>query len=113
MMVRIDPHTLERAKERGATPWQIQYDSRTDLLYLRLDDGPQHVVNRRVSEDVVLDMGRGDRLVGIEIMDASRHVRMDKLLPVTYEAAPAQKVPAMVHEGGARYAPPKKRRRRK
>lgn|GEM_PF-132266 len=81
---------------------QIQYDSGTDLLYLRLDDEPQAVVNRRVSEDVVLDIGRNDRLVGIEIMDASRHVRMDKLLPVTY-AVPVGKPLAVARESGVRY----------
>ena len=90
---------------------QIHYDSRTDLLYLRLDDARHTVVNRRVSDDVVLDVGPDERLVGIEIMDASRHVRMDKLLPVTYAATAGAKVPAMVRERGARYAPSPKRGR--
>jgi len=89
---------------------QIQYDSRTDLLYLRLDDARQQVVNRRVSDDVVLDIGRDDRLVGIEIMDASRHIRMDKLLPVTYETAPVATA-ATAREHGPRYATGTKRRR--
>jgi uncharacterized protein YuzE len=66
---------------------QIHYDAKTDLLYLRLDDEKQPVVNRRVSEDIVLDIGSDDRVVAIEILDASRHVRMEKLLPVTYGAA--------------------------
>lgn len=66
---------------------QIHYDVKTDLLYLRLDDEKQPVVNRRVSEDIVLDIGSDDRVVGIEILDASRHVRMEKLLPVTYSTA--------------------------
>lgn len=34
---------------------QILYDAKTDLLYLRLDDGTQAVVNKRLSEDIVLD----------------------------------------------------------
>lgn len=66
---------------------QIHYDAKTDLLYLRLDDERQPVVNRRVSEDIVLDIGSDDRVVAIEILDASRHVRMEKLLPVTYSTA--------------------------
>ena len=90
---------------------QIHYDSRTDLLYLRFDDESQTVVNRRVSDDVVLDVGRNDRLVGIEIMEASRHVRMDKLLPVTYEHASRAESPAIVREGKARYGMRKKTRR--
>ena len=65
---------------------RIQYDVRSDLLYIRLDDQNQQVVNRRLSEDIVLDMGEGDRIVGIEILDASKHVNLGNLLPVEYEA---------------------------
>jgi uncharacterized protein YuzE len=66
---------------------RIEYDSRTDLLYLRLDERKQEVVNRRASEDVVFDLGEGDRIVGIEIMDASNHLDLTQLLPVQYSAA--------------------------
>jgi uncharacterized protein YuzE len=55
------------------------------LLYLRLDDRKQQVVNKRVSDDVVLDIGEDDRIVGIEILDASKHLNLEKLLPVKYE----------------------------
>ncbi|MEW6667099.1 MAG: DUF2283 domain-containing protein [Thermodesulfobacteriota bacterium] len=64
---------------------RILYDDRTDLLYIRLDDRKQEVMNRRVTGEVVLDIGEGDRIVGIEILDASRHVSLEKLLPVEYE----------------------------
>ena len=67
---------------------QILYNDKTDLLYLRLDDRKQQVVNKRVSEDVVLDMGEGDRIIGIEILDASKHLNLDRLLPVSYGTSP-------------------------
>ncbi|MBI2339714.1 MAG: DUF2283 domain-containing protein [Deltaproteobacteria bacterium] len=135
MKVIIDPHTLERAEERGTTedeiidviqtglpiaakydrqgkakifPYRkkrqnkyyeqkkievyyvikmnISYNDKNDLLYIRLDDKKQAVINRRVSDDVVLDMGEKDRIVGIEIVNASRRVSLDKLFPVQYEA---------------------------
>ena len=63
----------------------IEYDDKTDLLYIRFDDRKQDVINRRVSEDIVLDMGENDRIVGIEIIDASRHIPLEKLLPIYYE----------------------------
>jgi uncharacterized protein YuzE len=63
----------------------IHYNDKTDLLYIRLDDQKQDIVNRRVSDDVVLDLGEGDRIVGIEILDASKHVALDRVLPVTYD----------------------------
>ena len=68
---------------------QVLYNDRTDLLYIRLDDSKQDVINRRVSDDVVLDIGEGDRIIGIEILDASRHVTLDRLLPVKYEVSKA------------------------
>mgnify|MGYP001577188299 CR=1 FL=1 len=64
---------------------QIIYDVKTDLLYLRLDERKQPVINKRVSEGIVLDMGEDDRIVGIEILDASKRLNLDKLLPVTYK----------------------------
>ena len=67
---------------------QITYDSTKDLLYLRLDERTQDVENRRVSDDIVLDIGRDEKLVGIEIVDASLHVRMDGLFPLTYKISP-------------------------
>ena len=67
----------------------ILYDDKKDLLYIRLDDRTQDVVNRRVSEDVVLDIGVEDRIIGIEIIDASKHVSLEKLLPIKYEIARA------------------------
>lgn len=71
----------------GREKMQILYNSKTDLLYLRLDDQRQDVINKRVSEDIVLDLGEGDRIVGIEILDASKHLNLEKLLPVTYEVS--------------------------
>ena len=63
----------------------ITYNDKTDLLYIRFDDKTQDVVNKRISEDIVLDMGENDQIVGIEIMDASRHIPLEKLLPIKYE----------------------------
>jgi uncharacterized protein YuzE len=67
----------------------IVYNDKTDLLYIRLDDRKQDVINKRVSEDIVLDVGENDKIVGIEILDASRHVSLDKLLPVKYDVSKA------------------------
>ena len=64
---------------------QVLYNGKTDLLYIRLDDRKQQVMNRRVTEDVVLDIGQDDRIVGIEILDASKHLSLDRLLPVRYQ----------------------------
>lgn len=66
---------------------KITYNDKTDLLYIRLDDRKQDVINRRVTEDIVLDIGEDEKIVGIEILDASRHVTLHRLLPVDYEVS--------------------------
>jgi len=67
---------------------QIVYNTKTDLLYLRLDERIQQVLNRRVSEDIVLDVGADDKIIGIEILDASKHLNLEGLLPVEYALLP-------------------------
>lgn len=61
---------------------QILYNDKTDLLYIRLDERKQEVINKRGSENIVLDIGEGDRIVGIEILDASKHLNLEQLLPL-------------------------------
>jgi len=69
----------------GELRMKAYYDDKKDLLYIRFVEREQQVVNKRVTEDVVLDIGDEDRMVGIEILDASKHVNLGGLLPVHYE----------------------------
>lgn len=64
---------------------QVFYNSKSDLLYLPLDERKQQVINQRLSEDIVLDIGEDDKIVGIEILDASNHVNLESLLPIKHE----------------------------
>ncbi len=63
---------------------QVQYDSKKDLLYLRFDDRQQPVINQRINDDIVLDIGLDDKIIGIEILDASSCITLDRLLPVQF-----------------------------
>ena len=64
---------------------KIYYDDGTDLLYLRFDEREQQVQNRKIVDDIVLDIGENGKIVGIEILDASRHVNLQGLLPTHYQ----------------------------
>jgi uncharacterized protein YuzE len=64
---------------------QVLYNAKTDTLYIRLDETKQAVINRRVSDDVVLDVGQGDKIVGIEIVDASSHLNLKNILPIEFK----------------------------
>jgi uncharacterized protein YuzE len=65
----------------------ISYNDQTDLLYIRMDDSKQDVVNQRVTDDVVLDIGAEGKIIGIEILDASKNIHLDSVLPVTWKKA--------------------------
>ena len=54
------------------------YSAETDLLYIRMDEQDQTVINKRLSDDVVLDIGEGESIVGIEILDASKHLNVEQ-----------------------------------
>lgn len=68
----------------GSNWMQIMYNAKTDVLYLRLDDRKQQVVNQQLTEDIMLDLGKDNRIVGIEILDASKRLNLESLLPVTH-----------------------------
>ena len=50
-------------REWGKVRTRIYYDNKTDLLYIRLDEQKQEVMNKKVAEDIVLDIGGEDRIV--------------------------------------------------
>lgn len=62
----------------------INYNSNNDLLYLRFDPNPQSIINRRITDDIVLDIGENDKIIGIEIMDASKHLNLENMMPVEF-----------------------------
>jgi uncharacterized protein YuzE len=52
---------------------KISYDSEIDALYIRLLEGDHECRTLRLNDEVALNIGPGETLVGIEILDA-KHV---------------------------------------
>ena len=50
---------------------KICYDHEVDASYIRLLDGKDECRSVRLSDEVALNMGAGEKLVGIEILDAT------------------------------------------
>lgn len=63
----------------------IIYNELTDLLYIRLDDKKQKVINKQITEDIVLDLNGEEKLVGIEIVNASKRINLEKILPIKHK----------------------------
>lgn len=64
---------------------QIVYNSKTDLLYIRFVEEIQEVENQKVSDGIVLDIGKNGKIVGIEILDASNSIDLSTILPIHIE----------------------------
>ena len=63
---------------------KIEYDDKTDLLYIRFDEAKQDIINQRVSDNIVLDIGTDDKIVGIEILDAMETINLSNVLPINF-----------------------------
>ncbi|MBM3748157.1 MAG: DUF2283 domain-containing protein [Acidobacteria bacterium] len=64
---------------------KVSYNSKTDLLYICLDPTKGELRNREIGEDIVVDLDADDRIVGIEILDASKRLDITSLLNLDYE----------------------------
>ena len=60
---------------------KLRYDPEVDALYITFKAEPTEVTTIRLSEDVVVDLGPGDEVVGIEVLDASQHLNFDPKSP--------------------------------
>jgi uncharacterized protein YuzE len=49
---------------------KISYDPEIDAMYIRLVEGQHECRNVQLTEEITLNMGEGELLVGIEILDA-------------------------------------------
>lgn len=52
---------------------RITYDSEADALYIRLVEGHQECKTLRLNDEIALNIGKGEVLVGVEILDV-KHV---------------------------------------
>jgi uncharacterized protein YuzE len=68
----------------------ITYDPEVDALYIRLVEGKHECRTIRLSEEVALNMGEGETLVGIEILDAKEILGSGKLPPLVLENLPCE-----------------------
>jgi uncharacterized protein YuzE len=63
---------------------KVYYDDEVDALYLKLgDETPEGVIE--ISEGVNLDTTSEDKIVGIEILEASKKIDLKTILSYTLE----------------------------
>jgi len=69
---------------------KISYDPETDALYIRLLDGEYQCRTLRLNDEIALNVGPGDALVGIEILDAKEVLGHGRAYEVILEIAQRQ-----------------------
>jgi len=52
---------------------KVSYDPEVDAAYISFKKGPVQVTTIRITEDVAIDLGPHEKIVGIEVLDASEH----------------------------------------
>ena len=67
---------------------RITYDSETDALYIRLLEGEHQCRTLRLTDEISLNIGEGETLVGIEILDAKEVLGAGRLPTVILENVP-------------------------
>lgn len=70
----------------------IRYDREADALYIRLIEGPRQCRALRLSRQVALNIGEGEVVVGIEVLDAKQVLGADSLQRVVIEGLPFEVV---------------------
>jgi len=68
---------------------RISYDDEIDALYIRLIEGAQECRTVRLNDEVALNIGPGETLVGIEILYAKQVLGRGQLPSVILENIPA------------------------
>jgi uncharacterized protein YuzE len=77
---------------------KISYDPEIDALYIRLLEGKHECRSVRLSEEVALNIGAGEKLVGIEILDAKSVLGSGKIPAVMLEGLQSTSSPLVVRE---------------
>ena len=56
---------------------KVKYDNKVDAAYISFKEGPTQVTTMRITEDIAVDFGPGEEIVGIEVLDASKHLGLN------------------------------------
>lgn len=67
---------------------KISYDPEIDALYIRLVEGKHECRTLRLTDEIALNIGEGEILVGIEILDAKEVLGAGELPRLVVENVP-------------------------
>jgi uncharacterized protein YuzE len=81
---------------------KISYDPEVDALYIRFVEGKHECRTVRLNEEVALNIGEGEQLVGIEMLDAKEVLGAGKVPAVVLERLESAVAPLLLHDQPAK-----------
>ncbi len=67
---------------------KITYDKKTDAMYIKLNDKAVYHKTRKVSDDVLVDYSKNGKIVGVEVLAASKNTALPEIkAKITVQAA--------------------------
>jgi uncharacterized protein YuzE len=67
---------------------KISYDEEFDSIYIKLLDGEYQCRTLRLNKEIALNIGEGEKLVGIEILEAKKSIGKGDLPKLLLENIP-------------------------
>lgn len=67
---------------------KVTYDSKIDAMYIRLVEGEHECRTLRLTDEIALNIGENELLVGIEILDAKAILGNGKVPVLSIENMP-------------------------
>jgi uncharacterized protein YuzE len=81
---------------------KISYDPDIDALYIRFVEGKHECRTVRLNEEVALNIGEGEQLVGIEMLNAREVLGAGKVPAVVLEGLESATTPLLLHDKPAK-----------
>lgn len=69
---------------------KISYDTKYDIVYIKFVEDSPKVITRQINEDISMDFDKKDKIVGLEILSASKYLDLELVLPVKIAESPAK-----------------------
>ena len=67
---------------------KITYDKKSDAMYIKLNDKAVYHKTRKVTDDVLIDYAQNGKVVGVEVLAASKNTALPALREnITVQAA--------------------------
>lgn len=89
---------------------KISYDPENDALYIRLIEGKHECRTVRLSEEVALNIGADEKLVGVEVLDAKKVLGAGQVPRLMLEGIEFSGVQPVVRETRGEYRAGRKSR---